>query len=92
MLTTHPRVALCLLLAAAACTPATDGIDPKGKTFDTVAPEEAVTFTGTEPFWTLAIAAGEGVWTTPDNQPRHAVCGQALCREQRPWLFRRAGW
>jgi uncharacterized membrane protein len=69
MLTTHPRVALCLLLAAAACTPATDGIDPKGKTFDTVAPEEAVTFTGTEPFWTLAIAAGEGVWTTPDNQP-----------------------
>jgi uncharacterized membrane protein len=70
MLTTHPRAALCLLLAAAAaCTPAADGIDPKGKTFDAVAPEEAVTLTGTEPFWTLAIAAGEGVWTTPDNQP-----------------------
>lgn len=70
MLTTHPRAALCLLLAAAAaCTPAADGIDPQGKTFDAVAPEEAVTLTGTEPFWTLAIAAGEGVWTTPDNQP-----------------------
>ena len=70
MLTTHPRAALCLLLAAAAaCTPAADGIDPKGKTFDAVAPEEAVTLTGTEPFWTLAIAAGEGVWTTPENQP-----------------------
>jgi uncharacterized membrane protein len=70
MLTTYPRAALCLLLAAAAaCTPAADGIDPKGKTFDAVAPEEAVTLTGTEPFWTLAIAAGEGVWTTPDNQP-----------------------
>lgn len=70
MLTTHPRAALCLLLAAAAaCTPAADGIDPKGKTFDAVAPDEAVTLTGTEPFWTLAIAAGEGVWTTPDNQP-----------------------
>jgi uncharacterized membrane protein len=70
MLTPHPRAALCLLLAvAAACTPAADGIDPQGKTFDGVAPEEAVTLTGTEPFWTLAIAAGEGVWTTPDNQP-----------------------
>jgi uncharacterized membrane protein len=70
MTTRHPRAALCLLLAAAAaCTPAADGIDPKGKTFDAVAPEEAVTLTGTEPFWTLAIAAGEGVWTTPDNQP-----------------------
>jgi uncharacterized membrane protein len=70
MLTTHPRAALCLLFAAAAaCTPASDGIDPKGKTFDAVAPEEAVTLTGTEPFWTLAIAAGEGVWTTPENQP-----------------------
>ena len=28
-----------------------------------------MTLTGTEPFWTLAIAASEGVWTTPDNQP-----------------------
>ncbi|MFO6430581.1 COG3650 family protein [Erythrobacter sp. W302b] len=70
MLATHSRTALCLLLAAAAaCTPAADGIDPQGKTFDAVTPEDAVTLTGTEPFWTLAIAAGEGVWTTPDNQP-----------------------
>lgn len=70
MLATHARAALCLLLAAAAaCTPAADGIDPQGKTFDAVTPEDAVTLTGTEPFWTLAIAAGEGVWTTPDNQP-----------------------
>jgi uncharacterized membrane protein len=70
MLATHSRAALCLLLAAAAaCTPAADGIDPQGKTFDAVTPEDAVTLTGTEPFWTLAIAAGEGVWTTPDNQP-----------------------
>jgi uncharacterized membrane protein len=71
MLTIQPRATLCLLLAsaAAACAPAADGIDPKGETFDAVAPEDAVTLTGTEPFWTLAIAAGEGVWTTPDNQP-----------------------
>lgn len=71
MLATHSRAALCPLLAAAAaaCTPAADGIDHQGKTFDAVTPEDAVTLTGTEPFWTLAIAAGEGVWTTPDNQP-----------------------
>lgn len=71
MLATHSRAALCLLLAAAAaaCTPAADGIDPQGKTFNAVTPEDAVTLSGTEPFWTLAIAAGEGVWTTPDNQP-----------------------
>jgi uncharacterized membrane protein len=59
-----------LMLAAAACTPAKedDGIDPQGKTFDAVAPEETVTLIGTEPFWNLAVADGEGVWATPDNQ------------------------
>ena len=56
-------------IALAACTPAKDdGIDPKGKAFDAVAPEEAVTMLGTEPFWNLAIKGDEGVWTTPDNQ------------------------
>jgi len=59
-----------LALAAAACTPAkTDGIDPDGKAFDAVAPQEAVTMLGTEPFWNLAVTGGEGLWTTPDNQP-----------------------
>lgn len=59
---------LALLLLAAACTPArTDGIDPEGKAFDAVAPEEAVTLLGTEPFWNLRVARGEGVWTTPEN-------------------------
>lgn len=59
-----------LVLAAAACTPAkTDGIDPQGKAFDAVAAEEAVTMLGTEPFWNLAVEDGNGVWTTPDNQP-----------------------
>lgn len=52
----------------AACTPSqTDGIDPKGQTFDAVGPDERVTMTGTEPFWSLAIDAGQGVWATPDN-------------------------
>ena len=59
-----------LVLAAAACTPAkTDGIDPQGKAFDAVAADEAVTMLGTEPFWNLAVEDGDGVWTTPDNQP-----------------------
>jgi uncharacterized membrane protein len=61
---------LAALLLAAACTPAaTDGIDPEGKAFDAVAPEEVVTLLGTEPFWSLKVENGEGVWTTPEHQP-----------------------
>jgi len=61
--------ALALLIGLAACTPAsTDGIDPEGKAFDAVAPEEVVTLVGTEPFWKLTVESGEGVWTTPENQ------------------------
>lgn len=65
----------CLLLAAptfaiAACTPANDdGIDPQGKVFDGIAPQEAVTMIGTEPFWNLDINGTEGLWIIPDNQP-----------------------
>lgn len=59
-----------LTLALAACTPAkTDGIDPQGKPFDKVAPQEAVTMLGTEPFWNLTVEGDEGLWTTPENQP-----------------------
>ncbi len=62
--------ALAALVALAACTPSSqDGIDPQGKTFDAVAPQESVTLMGTEPFWSLAITGGEGVWSTPENQP-----------------------
>ncbi len=63
--------ALAILLLAAACAPAKqqDGIDPQGKAFDRVAPEEVVTMLGTEPFWNLTVKGGEGLWTTPDNQP-----------------------
>lgn len=72
MLAPHRRAALCLLpyAALAACAPAAeDGIDPEGKTFDAIAPGDAVTLTGTEPFWNLVVQGEEGVWTTPDNQP-----------------------
>ncbi|QDH35866.1 hypothetical protein [Porphyrobacter sp. YT40] len=62
--------ALAALMLAAACAPAeTDGIDPEGKAFDAVAPDDTVTMTGTEPFWSLKVTSGEGLWTTPDNQP-----------------------
>ena len=67
----QPRLPLlAALVLAAACSPArTDGIDPEGKPFDAVAPEEAVTMLGTEPFWNLAVTGAEGLWSTPDNQP-----------------------
>lgn len=59
-----------VMFAAAACTPASeDSIDPQGKTFDAVGPQETVTLTGTEPFWNLVVAGESGTWTTPDNQP-----------------------
>ncbi len=66
-----PRpLVLTAALMLAACTPAkTDGIDPKGQTFDAVAPEEVVTLLGTEPFWNLKIEGTKGVWTTPERQP-----------------------
>ncbi len=65
----RPFICAALLLASA-CTPTQqDGVDPKGETFDAVAAEEAVTLVGTEPFWSLKVEGGEGVWTTPDNQP-----------------------
>ena len=65
----QPRLLMLAVLAlAAACTPAqTDGIDPEGKPFDAVAPQEAVTMLGTEPFWNLAVKGEEAVWTTPDT-------------------------
>jgi len=60
-----------LLFAAAACAPdaPTDGIDPQGRTFDAVGPEEVVNLVGTEPFWAFKVEGDEGLWTTPENQP-----------------------
>jgi uncharacterized membrane protein len=64
------RIAMLAILGLAACAPAQqDGIDPKGKTFDAVAPQETVTLVGTEPFWSLTVEGGEGLWSTPENQP-----------------------
>lgn len=65
------RIWTPMLLAAAlpiGCSPTADRIDPQGKTFDGVAPQDVVTLSGTEPFWTLVIDGGQAVWTTPDDQ------------------------
>jgi uncharacterized membrane protein len=65
------RIPHLFLIAAAAlfaaCTPGNDAIDPQGETFSAVAPDEAITLTGTEPFWNAQIKADAAVWTTPDN-------------------------
>ncbi len=68
-----PAFALCTTLAwlagllPAACSSGNDAIDPGGRAFDAVAPEEIVTLAGTEPFWNVRIAYGEAVWMTPEN-------------------------
>lgn len=68
---TRRHAALALMALAAACTPPAarkDGIDTQAtQPFDKVAPGEVVTLVGTEPFWNLRIAGGEGTWTTPEN-------------------------
>lgn len=67
-MTTARLPALALLIGVAACTPAqTDGIDPEGKAFDAVAPEEAVTLTGTEPFWNVAITGETARYSNPEH-------------------------
>jgi uncharacterized membrane protein len=61
-----PHAALALI--AAACTPAqTDGIDPQGKAFDTVAATETVTMLGTEPFWNITVTGTTARYSNPDH-------------------------
>jgi len=58
--------------AATPATPApmaTATLGTGARAFDAVGPEETVTLLGNEPFWNLTITAGEGLWTTPENQP-----------------------
>lgn len=60
--------AAALSLLAAACTPAQrDGIDPDGKAFDGIAADEAITMTGTEPFWGMTIKDGRASYGNPDH-------------------------
>lgn len=62
----------CLLLPFSAmlpvaCTPATQGVDPKGETFAAIAPEEAIILTGTEPFWSVEIEGDQANYNNPDH-------------------------
>ena len=60
--------ALAALMLAVACAPAkTDGVDPEGKAFDAVAPDEAVTMLGTEPFWNITITGKSARFSNPEH-------------------------
>ena len=60
-------LALFAPLAAVACTPAADGIDPQGQAFDKIASDEVINLVGTEPFWSIRIAGGSAKYTKPDQ-------------------------
>lgn len=67
----------CLFLAAAAaaCQPATaptgsaptTSAEEPSVAFDGIHPDEAITFTGTEPFWGGTIDKGTANYSTPEN-------------------------
>ena len=64
----HTRWIVPLIaMLATACSPDKSGIDPAGKTFDKVAPDEIVTVTGTEPFWAIRIKAGQANYSNPEH-------------------------
>jgi uncharacterized membrane protein len=54
-------------LTLAGCAPPKDGIDPKGKTFDGIAPGEIITLTGTEPFWSIQINGEQANYSNPEH-------------------------
>lgn len=64
--TTPPILGALLLVAA--CAPAqTETIDPEGKAFTAVAPEEVVNLTGTEPFWNVTITGQTARYSNPEH-------------------------
>lgn len=66
---THKALALTVAaaLALAGCASPEDAIDPKGKTFDGIAPAEIITLTGTEPFWAIRINGAEATYSNPEH-------------------------
>lgn len=65
------QMASALIVAAAltlaGCAPPEDRIDPKGKTFDGIAPGEIISLTGTEPFWAIQIKGEEARYSNPEH-------------------------
>jgi uncharacterized membrane protein len=60
-------LAAVVALGLAACTPAQDGIDPSGETFDQVGADEVVTLVGTEPFWNVRIDQDSANYSNPEH-------------------------
>ncbi len=67
-----PFALLLIVLALAACSSADDGAGAPGDRSDHqpytgIAPDEALRFTGTEPFWGGEVAGGTLTYKTPEN-------------------------
>lgn len=58
-------LAIAAALPVTACQPAEE--QAKGDTFDAIAVDETVQFTGTEPFWGGEIEGGVARYTTPED-------------------------
>jgi uncharacterized membrane protein len=54
-------------LVLAACSQPADKIDPQGKVFDAVAPDEVISLIGTEPFWGIRITGGQASYSHPEH-------------------------
>lgn len=65
----HSPMLAAVAASLAACSPAPrDGISSEpAAPYAGIAADEAITLTGTEPFWTIAIAQDVATYTTPEN-------------------------
>ena len=67
-MTKFPAIVLAACLLSA-CQPAEEGAgSAPAETYNGIAAEETIYFTGTEPFWGGEIAGGKALYTTPENQ------------------------
>jgi uncharacterized membrane protein len=80
-------LAAVVALGLAACTPAQDGIDPSGETFDQVGADEVVTLVGTEPFWNVRIDQDSANYSNP-NTPKASTSPLPALPETTGWGFR----
>lgn len=68
ILRVKPGMALSAFVLLAACSDSVTGdISRDSEPFGAISPDAAITLVGTEPFWTLEIAAGSARYTTPEN-------------------------
>jgi uncharacterized membrane protein len=65
----------------AGCSQA-DGIDESGAIYDGIAPDAAISLNGTEPFWAIEIAPGEGAGYTARYSTPEDVEGRSFVLER----------